>query len=109
MYDTGGTRPAAVDLAEALIVALEEACSETSHRGLLPYLGMARAELAQCRPAGPGRPVRLHEVSVTSVHDGLENLELLLTRIVHSNTELSMTLRLLSARQLVREGLEAAV
>ena len=44
-----------------------------------------------------------------SVHDGLEDLESLLTRIMYSNTELRMTLRLVSARQLVREGLEAAV
>ena len=84
MHDTGGTGRAAVDLAEALIVALEEACSGTSHRRLLPYLGMARAELAQCRPGGPGRSVRLNEVSVVSVHDGLEDLESLLTGIVMS-------------------------
>ena len=62
MHDTGGTGRAAVDLAEALIVALEEACSPRAHRWLLPYLGMARAELAQCRPGGPGRAVRLHDV-----------------------------------------------
>ena len=76
---------------------------------MLPYLGMARAELAQCRSGGPGPAVRVQEVSVASVHDGLENLESLLARIVHSNTELSMTLRLVSARQLVREGLNEAV
>ena len=109
MHDTGGTGRAAVDVAEALIVALEEACSEASHRRLLPYLGMARAELAQCRSGWPGRSVRVHEVSVDSVPDGLEDLESLLTRIMYSNTDLRITLRLVSARQLVPEGLNEAV
>ena len=109
MYDSQGTDRAAVDLAEALIVALEEACSGASHRRVLPYLGMARAELAQCRSGGPGGAVRVQEVSVDSVPDGLEDLESLLARIMYSNTELSMALRLVSARQLVREGLNEAV
>ena len=109
MYDPGGTGPTAVDLAEALIVALEGACSGTSQRRLLPYLGMARAELAHCRPGGPGPAARLAEVAVASVHDGLEDLESLLTRIVHGSTDLGVTLRLVSARQLVREGVDATV
>ena len=109
MHDTGGTARATVDVAEALIMALEEACSGASHRRLLPYLQMARAELAQCRSSGPGRRIRVHEVSVDSVPDGLEALESLLTRIMYSNTDLLITLRLVSARQLVREGLNEAV
>ena len=44
-----------------------------------------------------------------SVPDGLEDLESLLTRIMYSNTDLRITLRLVSARQLVREGLNEAV
>ena len=105
MHDTGGIGRAAVDLAEALIVALEEACSRSAHRWLLPYLGMARAELAQCRPGGPGRAVRVHEARWTSVHDGLEDLESLLTRSCRAHRTRT-TLRLVSARSLVREGLQ---
>ena len=108
MHDTGGIGRNDVLLAEALVVALEEACSPRAHRWLLPYLGMARAELAQCRPRGPGRAVRLHDASVTSVHHGLEELESLLTQILQSTAELDHTLHLMSARSLVREGLHAA-
>lgn len=108
MPDTRGTGPTDVDLAEAMIVALEEACFRHPHRGVLPYLGMARGELAQCRSAEAGRSFRLHEVSVTSVHEGLEELESLLTHILNSSTELRTTMRFMSARQLVREGLDSA-
>ena len=107
MGESGGARVTGntdLDSVEALIAALEEACPRGPHQSALPYLGMARSELARCRP---GRSARLAPVPVTSVPQGLVALESLLTGILQANTDLTTTMRLLSARQLLQEAATA--
>lgn len=92
------------DRLESLIASVEEACCRDADRGALPYLGMARGELARCRPGGSPR---LELVPVTSVPQGLLALESLLSGMLQDGTDLTRTLRLLSARQLLREAVAA--
>jgi hypothetical protein len=88
--------------AVSLLAALEGRCLSTGSSAMLPYLGMARAELTDYGQRLPGR---LEDISDVGMHDGLERLDELLGRMLSGSPDLTTTLRLHAARQILREGL----
>lgn len=88
--------------AVSMFAALEGACLATRSAETLPYLGMARAELTDY---GMRLPMHLEHVPVESFLEVLAELEELLTHMLSSSPDLTLTLRLHAARQILREGI----
>lgn len=90
--------------AVSLLAALEEATEQHEHAMMLPFLGMARAELTDF---GQRRPAHYVPVEVGDVRSGLADLETRLTALLADSQVLQHSLRLDSARTLLRRGVAA--
>ncbi len=90
--------------AVSLLAALEGATGQDGHAMVLPFLGMARAELTDF---GQRRPARYVPVHVGDLQTGLADLEERLTTLLANSQVLQHSLRLDSARRLLRRGVAA--
>lgn len=90
--------------AVSLLAALEGATGQDGHAMVLPFLGMARAELTDF---GQRRPARYVPVHVDDLRTGLADLEERLTTLLANSQVLQHSLRLDSARRLLRRGVAA--
>ena len=90
--------------AVSLLAALEDATGQEGHTLVLPFLGMARAELTDF---GQRRPAGYVPVQVGDLRSGLADLEQRLTDLLADSQVLQHTLRLDSARRLLRRGVAA--
>ena len=90
--------------AVSLLAALEEATAQDGHAQVLPFLGMARAELTDF---GQRRPARYVPVQLGDLRSGLADLEQCLTALLADSQVLQHSLRLDSARRLLRRGVAA--
>lgn len=90
--------------AVSLLAALEGATGQDGHAMVLPFLGMARAELTDF---GQRRPARYVPVRVDDLRSGLADLEERLTTLLADSQVLQQSLRLDSARRLLRRGVAA--
>ncbi len=90
--------------AVSLLAALEAATGQDQHAMVLPFLGMARAELTDF---GQRRPSRYVPVEVGDLRSGLADLEQRLTVLLADSQVLQHSLRLDSARRLLRRGVAA--
>jgi hypothetical protein len=90
--------------AVSLLAALEDAIGQDGHAMVLPFLGMARAELTDF---GQRRPARYVPVQVGDLRSGLADLEQRLTALLADSRVLQHSLRLDSARRLLRRGVAA--
>lgn len=91
--------------AVSLLAALEDATGQDGHAMVLPFLGMARAELTDF---GQRRPARYVPVHVGDLRTALADLEERLTALLANSQVLQHSLRLDSARRLLRRGMAAA-
>ena len=87
--------------AVSTIAAMEGATDLAGHSALLPYLGMARAELTDF---GQRRVTRYLAVGVTDLHTAAINLEQLLTAMLSSTTVEQHRLRIEAALRYLRSG-----
>jgi hypothetical protein len=92
------------DYAVSLLAALESATGQEGHAVVLPFLGMARAELTDL---GQRRPAHYVPVEVGDLRSGLVDLEERLTALLADSQVLQHSLRLDSARRLLRRGVAA--
>ena len=90
--------------AVSLLAALEDATGQEGHALVLPFLGMARAELTDF---GQRRPASYVPVQVGDLRSGLADLEQRLTDLLADSQVLQHSLRLDSARRLLRRGVAA--
>ena len=90
--------------AVSLLAALEDATGQEGHAMVLPFLGMARAELTDF---GQRRPAHYVSVQIGDLRSGLADLEQRLTALLADSQVLQHTLRLDSARRLLRRGVAA--
>lgn len=90
--------------AVSLLAALECATGQKGHATLLPYLGMARAELTDF---GQRRPARFDAVHVVNIRVGLADIDDRLSQLLADSDVLQHTLRIDTARRLVRCGAAA--
>ncbi len=90
--------------AVSLLAALEGAIRQDGHAMVLPFLGMARAELTDF---GQRRPARYVPVQIGDLRSGLADLEQRLTALLADSQVLQHSLRLDSARRLLRRGVAA--
>lgn len=90
--------------AVSLLAALEGAIGQDGHAMVLPFLGMARAELTDF---GQRRPSHYVPVKVGDLRSGLADLEERLTALLADSRVLQHSLRLDSARSLLRRGVAA--
>lgn len=90
--------------AVSLLAALEGATVQAGHAVMLPFLGMARAELTDF---GQRRPTRYVSVAVGDIRDGLAELDQRLTALLADSQVLQHSLRIDSARRLLRRSLAA--
>ena len=90
--------------AVSLLAALEDATGQEGHAMVLPFLGMARAELTDF---GQRRPAHYVPVQIGDLRSGLADLEQRLTALLADSQVLQHTLRLDSARRLLRRGVAA--
>lgn len=90
--------------AVSLLAALEDATGQEGHAMVLPFLGMARAELTDF---GQRRPAHYIPVQIGDLRSGLADLEQRLTALLADSQVLQHTLRLDSARRLLRRGVAA--
>jgi hypothetical protein len=90
--------------AVSLLAALEDATGQEGHAVVLPFLGMARAELIDF---GQRRPTHYVPVQIGDLRSGLADLEQRLTALLADSQVLQHTLRLDSARRLLRRGVAA--
>ena len=90
--------------AVSLLAALEDATGQEGHAMVLPFLGMARAELTDF---GQRRPARYVPVQIGDLRSGLADLEQRLTTLLTDSQVLQHTLRIDSARRLLRRGVAA--
>ena len=90
--------------AVSLLAALEDATGQEGHAMVLPFLGMARAELTDF---GQRRPAHYAPVQIGDLRSGLADLEQRLTALLADSQVLQHTLRLDSARRLLRRGVAA--
>ncbi len=90
--------------AVSLLAALEDATGQEGHAMVLPFLGMARAELTDF---GQRRPARYVPVQIGDLRSGLADLEQYLTALLADSQVLQHTLRLDSACRLLRRGVAA--
>lgn len=91
--------------AMSLMAALECATGRRGHSAVLPFLGMARAELSDFGQHGPSGYVA---VTVGHLLAGLEELDERLAALLSASPDLQRTLRIHSARRLLRRGVRAA-
>lgn len=91
--------------AVSLIAALEGATGHPRHRAVLPFLGMARAELTDF---GQRRPSRYVAIDVDDLHSGLADLEERLATLQTHSQVLQHSLRVDAARRMLRRGVAAA-
>lgn len=87
--------------AVSLLAALEDATGQDGHSMVLPFLGMARAELTDF---GQRRPAHYVPVHIGDLRSGLANLEQNLTTLLADSQVLQHTLRLDSTLRLLRRG-----
>lgn len=87
--------------AVSLFAALEGRCIASDSWNVLPYLGMARAELTDY---GQRLPSHLDDLNDVPLTEGLDELEKVLTRMLTASEDLAITLRLRASRELLREG-----
>ena len=90
--------------AVSLLAALEGATEQDGHAVVLPFLGMARAELTDF---GQRRPAHFVPVQIGDLRAGLADLEQRLTALLADSHVLQHSLRLDSARRLLRRGVAA--
>jgi len=90
--------------AVSLLAALEGATGQEGHAMVLPFLGMARAELTDF---GQRRPTHYVPVQLGDLRSGLVDLEERLTALLADSAVLQQSLRLDSARRLLRRGVAA--
>lgn len=90
--------------AVSLMAALEGAAGHQGHHVVLPFLGMARAELTDF---GQRRPSHYVEIHVDDLHAGLADLEERLTTLLADSRLLQHSLRVDAARRLLRRGVAA--
>ncbi len=90
--------------AVSLLASLEDATGQDGHAIALPFLGMARAELTDF---GQRRPAHYVPVQIGDLRSGLADLEQRLTALQADSQVLQHTLRLTSARRLLRRGVAA--
>jgi len=90
--------------AVSLLAALEGATGQDGHAVVLPFLGMARAELTDF---GQRRPAHFVPVQIGDLRAGLADLEQRLTALLADSHVLQHSLRLDSARRLLRRGVAA--
>ncbi len=90
--------------AVSLLAALEGATGQDGHAVVLPFLGMARAELTDF---GQRRPAHFVPVQIGDLRSGLADLEQRLTALLADSHVLQHSLRLDSARRLLRRGVAA--
>lgn len=90
--------------AVSLLAALESATGQEGHATVLPFLGMARAELTDF---GQRRPEQYLPVQVTDLRAGMDELEQRITALLDHSPVLRHSLRLDSARRLLRRGVAA--
>jgi hypothetical protein len=90
--------------AVSLLAALEGTTGQDGHATVLPFLGMARAELTDF---GQRRPAGYVPVQVGDLRAGLADLEQRLTALLADSQVLQHSLRLDSARRLLRRGVAA--
>ena len=87
--------------AVSLLAALEADTAHPSHRTVLPYLGMARAELTDF---GQRRPAALVPVDVEDLAVGLRALDEQLALVQAHSPVLQHTLRIDAARRILGRG-----
>ena len=90
--------------AVSLLAALENATGQAGHAAVLPFLGMARAELVDF---GQRQPTSYVPVYFADVPSGLTDLEERLTNLLAASPVLQHSLRIESARRLLRRGISA--
>lgn len=90
--------------AVSLLASLEGATGQDEHAVVLPFLGMARAELTDF---GQRRPAHYVPVEVGDLRSGLVDLEERLTALLAGSQVLQHSLRVDSARRLLRRGVAA--
>ncbi len=90
--------------AVSLLAALEGATGQDGHSMVLPFLGMARAEFTDF---GQRRPTHYVSVQLGDLRSGLVDLEERLTALLTDSEVLQHSLRLDSARRLLRRGVAA--
>lgn len=90
--------------AVSLLAALEGATGQDGHAMVLPFLGMARAELTDF---GQRRPAHFVPVQIGDLRSGLADLEQRLAALLADSHVLQHSLRLDSARRLLRRGVAA--
>lgn len=107
LYDSADVYDSAPDFvyAVSLIAALEGATGQDGHAMVLPFLGMARAELTDF---GQRRPRAYVHVEIDDLRSGLTDLEQRLAALLTDSQVLQHSLRLDSARRLIRRGVAAA-
>ncbi|ABL79332.1 MULTISPECIES: hypothetical protein [unclassified Nocardioides] len=105
-YSTSEVYDATPDFvyAVSLLAALESATGQEGHAMVLPFLGMARAELTDF---GQRRPARYVPVQIGDLRSGLADLEQRLTALLAHSHVLQHSLRLDCARRLLRRGVAA--
>ena len=90
--------------AVSLLAALEGATGQDGHAVVLPFLGMARAELTDF---GQRRPAHFVPVQIGDLRSGLADLEQRLAALQADSHVLQHSLRLDSARRLLSRGVAA--
>ena len=90
--------------AVSLLAALEDSTGQDGHAMVLPFLGMARAELTDF---GQRRPAGYVPVQIADLRSGLADLEQRLTTLLADSQVLQHTLRIDSACRLLRRGVAA--
>jgi hypothetical protein len=91
--------------AVSLLAGLEGATDQVGHAVVLPFLGMARAELTDF---GQRRNAYYLEVEVGDLRSCLAGLEKRLMALIVTSEELQQTLRVDAALAHVRRGIHAA-
>lgn len=84
--------------AVSLVAALEGATGQDGHTKVLPFLGMARAELTDF---GQRRPAQYVPVHVDDIRTGLAELEQHITALLANSQVLQHSVRLDSALRLL--------
>lgn len=94
--------PSELSYAVSVIAALEEAVGRSGHAAVLPYLGMARAELVDFGQRRIGAYV---DVEVVDVRATMAELDARLTSMLSESEVLQHTLRVEAALRLLRRGM----
>lgn len=87
--------------AMSLLAALERAKEQDGHARMLPFLGMARAELTDF---GGRRPERYIPIQIGDLNGGLADLERCLNALMSGSMDLRQSLRIDAALRTLRRG-----